>query len=285
MVCEQILSCDRLIYQNKNFWIESFQLIRKIISLVDYKGVREIMKGCRDKIQSFPYNINLSIMPQMKAVENVIEHIFDRNACLLPAYFIANEIQKSGPLHWKISQLTCSFVEDFRNVAQMVSIIGHVHMLPIVEHFGYTESLINPWKLDLNTLKFTHRGILPYDPELYQPQKNLLRYVLEQPYSKDMVSTMLNLPKPNKQHIAAIEEQLVWLIISAMERTEEETTKTNENDDSFTSIHWLWAHISSQLIYFVLLQYASFPNIVSTLHEKVCPTFYFQFIFSFFFSF
>lgn len=48
----------------------------------------------------------------------------------------------------------------------------------------------------MNTLKFTHRGILPYDPELYQPQKNLLRYVLEQPYSKDMVSAMLSLPKP-----------------------------------------------------------------------------------------
>lgn len=196
MVCEQILSCERLVYQNKNFWIESFQLIRKIINGVDYKGVREIMKGCRDKIQSFPYNINLSIMPQMKAVESLIEYIFDRNACLLPAYFIGNEIQKSGPLHWKISQLTCSFVEDFRNCAQMVSIIGHIHMLPIVEHFGYTDSLIQPWKLDLNTLKFTTRGILPYDPELYQPQKNLLRYVLEQPYSKDMVSSMLNLPKP-----------------------------------------------------------------------------------------
>lgn len=55
-----------------------------------------------------------------------------------------------------------------------------------------------------------------------------------------------------------------------MERTEEEPPKPNDNgEDSFTSIHWLWAHISSQLIYFVLLQYASFPNIVSTLHEKV----------------
>lgn len=196
MVCEHILSCDRLTYQNKNFWIESFQLIRKVINGVDYKGVREIMKGCRDKIQSFPYNINLNIMPQLQAVESLIEYIFDRNACLLPAYFIANEIQKSGTLHWKISQLTSSFVEDFRNVAQMISIVGHVHMLPIVELFGYTETLIFPWKLDLNSLKFTHRGILPYDAELYQPQKNLLRYVLEQPYSKDMVSAMLNLPKP-----------------------------------------------------------------------------------------
>lgn len=54
-----------------------------------------------------------------------------------------------------------------------------------------------------------------------------------------------------------------------MERTEEEPLRTNDNDDTFTSIHWLWAHISSQLIYFVLLQYARFPNIVSTLYEKV----------------
>lgn len=54
-----------------------------------------------------------------------------------------------------------------------------------------------------------------------------------------------------------------------MERTEEEPAKKGDNDDNFTSIHWLWAHISSQLIYFVLFQYASFPNIVTTLHDRV----------------
>lgn len=195
MVCEQIMLCDQLVYQNKNFWVECFQLIRKIICGVDYKGVREIMKGCRDKIQTFPYNINLSILPQMLAVEEVIEHIFDRNACLLPAYFIANEIQKSTPMHWKIAKLTNTFVEDFRDIAQIITIIGHSSMLPIVEHFGYTESLINPWRLDSATLKFNFRGILPYDAELLQPQTNLLRFVLEQPYSKDMVCSMLNLQK------------------------------------------------------------------------------------------
>lgn len=73
----------------------------------------------------------------------------------------------------------------------------------------------------------------------------------------------------NKLHIAAIEEQMVWLIISAMERTEDDPSKNQENNDKFNSIHWLWAHISSQLIYFVLFQYASFPNIVATLHGKV----------------
>ena len=43
-MCESILSCEKLHYQNKEFWIESFTLIRHIIGGVDYKGVREIMK-------------------------------------------------------------------------------------------------------------------------------------------------------------------------------------------------------------------------------------------------
>lgn len=261
--------CDKLTHSNKNFWIGCFQLIRKVIGGVDYKGVREIMKGCRDKTQTFPYDINLSILPQMCAVEKVIEYIFDRNACLLPAYFIANEIQKSGPLHWKIAKLTSSFVEDFRNIAQMVSVIGHSSMLPVVEHFGYTDTLINPWRLDPNTLKFSFRGILPYDTELFQPQIGLLRYVLEQPYSKDMVCSMLNLQKQCKVRCIAIEEQLVWLVMSAMERSEQEPPPTNDFDETTSATHWLWVHISSQLIYFVLFQFASFPNIVVALHDKL----------------
>lgn len=47
----------------------------------------------------------------------------------------------------------------------MVSIIGHSKMLPVVEHSGYAEHL-SPWKLDPTTLKFTLKGILPYDKEL-----------------------------------------------------------------------------------------------------------------------
>lgn len=43
-MCECILSSDKLQYKNEDFWIKSFQLVRKIIGGVDYKGVREIMK-------------------------------------------------------------------------------------------------------------------------------------------------------------------------------------------------------------------------------------------------
>lgn len=87
-------------YENKNFWIESFKLIKKIIVQVDYKGVREIMKICRDKTVTFPLNVNVSCLPQLLILEETIKFIFDRNNCLLPAYFIANEIMRPFPYHW-----------------------------------------------------------------------------------------------------------------------------------------------------------------------------------------
>lgn len=44
MLCDCILTNEKLVYQNADFWIESFNLIKRIIGGVDYKGVREIMK-------------------------------------------------------------------------------------------------------------------------------------------------------------------------------------------------------------------------------------------------
>lgn len=135
LVCECILSCEKLTHTLENFWIESFTLIKKIINGVDYKGVREIMKviiiickylpfpllfcifhcyfnffifkGCCEKAATIPPLLNVAVIHQMKALENVINMIFDRNACLLPAYFIVNEIQKVYPNgknwpHWVI---------------------------------------------------------------------------------------------------------------------------------------------------------------------------------------
>lgn len=44
MLCDCILTSEKLVYQNADYWIECFNLIRRIIGGVDYKGVREIMK-------------------------------------------------------------------------------------------------------------------------------------------------------------------------------------------------------------------------------------------------
>lgn len=54
------------------------------------------------------------------------------------------------------------------------------------------------------------------------------------------------------------------LVILAMERSE-----TEADTDDISNSHWFWLHLSSQLIYFVLFQFATFPNIVMALHDKV----------------
>ncbi|KAG5667969.1 hypothetical protein PVAND_015928 [Polypedilum vanderplanki] len=274
IVCEQILSSEKLDYKNELFFVECFKMIKKLIGGVDYKGVREIMKLCRERVNAFPTSLPTSILPQITAVCDVLEYIFDRKACLLPAYFIITELQKqeNAEVHWRVSTLTANFIEEFLNLAQMLSIIGQSHMYPILEPAtGYGDAT-NPWRLDPNLRFTTLKGNLPYDSELTQPQIGLLRYVLQQLYSKEMVCSMLNL---QKQRSAVLEEQLVWLVVHAMEKSEQESgndTKSDPNDSTPNHKEWLWLHLSSQLIYFVLFQCATFPNIVNELHEKLSVT-------------
>lgn len=169
-VCEQILNSEKLDYKNEMFFVECFKIIKKLIGGVDYKGVREIMKSCREKVNSFPVSMSTSTSSQIASICDVFQYIFDRKACLLPAYFIITELQKqesSDMQHWKISSLTMNFIEEFVNLAQMLSIIGHAHMYPILEPAsasGYSDNN-NPWRLDPN-LRFTFKGNLPYDQEL-----------------------------------------------------------------------------------------------------------------------
>ncbi|XP_058805246.1 mediator of RNA polymerase II transcription subunit 23-like isoform X2 [Phymastichus coffea] len=269
MVCERILNCEKLQYKNKEFWIECFTLIRHIIGGVDYKGVREIMKSCREKACTLPVMLDASVQSQMKVLENLIEYIFDRNACLLPSYLIINEIindSKQWP-HW-LAKLISNFIDSFRNVVQMITIIGHSKMLPIVEHTGYADYLVSPWLLDPNTLQFSLKGNLPYDQELLKPQTNLLRYVLEQPYSRDMVCSMLRLQKQQTARCAALEEQLVDLMICNMEKAENESTPV-ENSDNAISNYLPWLHLSSQLIHYVVFQFVSFPSFITAIHDKL----------------
>ena len=78
----------------------------------------------------------------------------------------------------------------------MVTSIHRDRMRPIVEHSGKSH-LVSSWKLEPNSLKFILRGTmtydrtLPYGKSVTEPQKDLLEYVLRQPYSKEMINNML----------------------------------------------------------------------------------------------
>ena len=55
------------------------------------------------------------------------------------------------------------------------------------------------------------------------------------------------------------------LIVVAMEKSESE--EMVHDDGSMSQL--LWQHLSSQVIFFVLFQFASFPHMVLALNEKV----------------
>ena len=147
----------------------------------------------------------------------------------------------------------------------MVSTAGRSKLLPIV---GYSSTANNIWKLDPMTAKFHLRGLLPYNKELLEPQTSLLRYVLEQPCSRDMVTAMLSLNNKQKQRNFILEEQLVELITIAMERSETDVD-VEVGEHGYSPTFFLWQHLSSHLIYFVLFQFASFPHMVLRLHDRL----------------
>ena len=69
-----------------------------------------------------------------------------------------------------------------------------------------------------------------------------------------------------KQRCTVLEEQLVDLVVLAMQRSE--TGSDSDNEDGGSN-QLLWQHLSSQVIFFVLFQFASFPHMVMALYDKV----------------
>lgn len=78
----------------------------------------------------------------------------------------------------------------------------------------------------------------------------------------------------------ALEERIMELIIMAMEKTEAEMNQASESQSGFEEISgatlWLWQHLSTQLIFFVLFQFANFPSIVLSIHDKVRYIFFLE---------
>ena len=284
-VCDALLNSEHLKAERADFWLATFQLVRKIIGGVDYKGVREIMKNSIEKIKPIVAEKSPALEPQIEVVRQLLAYIFDRNAALLPGYFIVNEILKSFPENplgpnWTISSMMADFLNSFRPTAQMVSSTLKHRMRPIAEQSGKAYQ-ISSWKIDPSTLKFllirtiTYDKILPYSKELVQPQKEMLIYLLRQLSSKELVNSVLGVQKPRKdpatgvsppQRYPLLEEQLVTLFYQAMEEAEESLKDNSELDPNLSL---LWWNLSSELIFFLLYQFVTFPTFVDAIHEKL----------------
>ena len=88
--------------------------------------------------------------------------------------------------------------------------------------------------------------------------------VIHLPHIKEL-STFQHSAFQTKQRCTVLEDQLVDLIVVAMEKSESE--EMVHDDGSMSQL--LWQHLSSQVIFFVLFQFASFPHMVLALNEKV----------------
>lgn len=270
-VCEAILNCEKLEYHNQTFWMKSFLFISTVIPNIEYKGVRDILKMMLDKIYSFPERFDIEIIPQLDALYKTFAMILDRDACLLPAYLGLDELQKKitqgkAPI-WKFAELFYQFIESFKPTAQIVSITNRSELLPVV---GYSSTLgYHSWRLDPVSAKFQVKGLLPYKNKLKEPQLYQLRYLVEQPYSRDMLGTILSLNSKPKHRCTVLEEQLVDAIVLAMERSNPDL-ESIENFDAETNEHLFhWQHLSCNLLYFVLFHHATFAHIVDDLYNKL----------------
>ena len=54
-----------------------------------------------------PKVLPAAVLPQFLALEKVIRYIFDREACLLPGYFVINEIFKVYQMHKEVNVIKC----------------------------------------------------------------------------------------------------------------------------------------------------------------------------------
>ena len=165
-------------------------------------------------------------------------------------------------------------------------------MRPVVEQNGKAHA-ISSWKMDPHSLKFllkqtlTYEKVLPFSKSLCEPQTSLLKYILKQPYSKDLVNSVLGVQKPRKDpsdpsgrgvsgscsQYPMLEEQLVLLFIEAMEQSDRTLSIANANEDTAiasqlrerTQIFW-WS-LCSELIFFLLYQFVSFSSFIDSIYK------------------
>ena len=163
-------------------------------------------------------------------------------------------------------------------------------MRPVVEQNGKAHA-ISSWKMDPHSLKFllkqtlTYEKVLPFSTHLCEPQTALLRYILKQPYSKDLVNSVLGVQKPRKDasdsssrggsgsQYPMLEEQLVLLFVEAIEQSDKCLVIANANEDTTISSQLLartqifWWSLCSELIFFLLYQFVSFSSFIDSIYK------------------
>ena len=85
----------------------------------------------------------------------------------------------------------------------------------------------------------------------------------------------MGVQKPRKDspinHYPLLEEQLVHLFIKSMDEAEEAFKQSTEPEKYFpdSNMSLLWWNLSSELIFFLLFQFLTFPTFVENIHQNL----------------
>jgi len=147
-------------------------------------------------------------------------------------------------------------------------------MRPVVEISGRSLHL-SSWRLEASSLKFllkgnntTYERILPYSSDVIAPQRELFKYVLTQPFSKELAQAMLGLQKPTKgsapsQTHPALGDTLAECFADAVADT---AKAVDSSEETLTfAMKARWRSLTSNLIFSVLFQFMSFRPFVLSL--------------------
>ena len=89
------------------------------------------------------------------------------------------------------------------------------------------------------------------------------------------ITSVMGVQKPRKDspinHYPLLEEQLVHLFIKSMDEAEEAFKQSAEPEKYFpdSNMSLLWWNLSSELIFFLLFQFLTFPTFVENIHQNL----------------
>lgn len=282
ILCHCIVVSHDFDLHNEVFWVNGLQSIQRNVKLINYKSIRDTLGFLLSKTAQISMKPRAnSTSRQINALYKVLEYMFDRDTSLLPAYLILDEVMKKAVMikwsknNWKFSKLVAAFIDSFRPVADMVSFHGRPPTFPIVGH-SLAATII---KLDNATGKYKHKGQLPYDMDLEEPQMDLLYFIMEQNHSRETIAHMLSFSK-TKERSVILEKLLVEMIVRTIVKCGQmKFTMENDNFEKYnlencdTETHQMflqWQNVASSSIYYEFCyQNIHFPSFLNDLAGRL----------------
>eukprot|EP00731_Ephydatia_muelleri_P023574 Em0015g1157a len=172
----------------------------------------------------------------------LLAYILNRNSALMPAYFAHDEV-------WTVVHvcLTRFFHKVCKEVIGKLR-SGMVTTAEMVSGIGAST-------------RCQEVAIAPEVKTLLKPQEDLIYYIVIQPNSKDVISSILNLARQTSQPNQFVEEAIARLGVVAME--------LSEHNLEAQRLFEVWNQMANILIFYSYLQLAPFGSVLERLREKL----------------